>query len=473
MKYLIAFGIVLFSLKAQAQQDFIVKPYLQIGKEPSSTSMDLLWHTLDEAADWTVDIKTPADKAWVSAFKISFTPVAIAGINKFRVYKAQINNLVAGKTFEYRVSKNGKTVFTDISKAPKSYDQPFRFVTSGDMGAGTKEAKQIANGIYKVNPDFVAIAGDLVYEYGLISEYKTKFWPIYNADKADSVGVPLMRSVPFIGAMGNHDADSRDLDQHPDALAYYLFWDQPINGPVGNEGGKFVPLLKGSEANSKAFKDAAGDKYPRMANFSFNYGNSHWTILDSDTYVEWADSSLTAWVARDLADSKDATWHFVMYHHPGFHSSVDHFEQQQMRLLAPVLEKGNVDIVFSGHVHNYERTFPMHFAPDKKGVLLVGGKENKTIRGRMVNGRWTLDKKFDGKINTIPRGVIYMVTGAGGQELYNPEQENDPDTWQKFTVKFISTVHTFTVADVNGKKLTIRQLNASGKEMDKFTITKN
>jgi hypothetical protein len=141
-------------------------------------------------------------------------------------------------------------------------------------------------------------------------------------------------------------------------------------------------------------------------------------------------------------------------------------------LLAPIFEKGNVDIVFNGHVHNYQRSFPMSFVPDKNGTLLVGGKDNKTIRGRVVTGKWTLDKTFDGKSNTKPKGVIYIITGAGGQTLYNPEQNNDPDSWQKFTNKFISIIHSITVVDINGKQLKLRQVAADGKELDSIRITK-
>ena len=90
----------------------------------------------------------------------------------------------------------------------------------------------------------------------------------------------------------------------------------------------------------------------------------------------------------------------------------------------------------------------------------------------MVPGRWRLDKSFDGKADTSPEGVIYVVTGAGGQKLYNPEQNDDPDSWQKFTDKFISNVHSLTVADVDGKSLTIRQVTADGRELDRFRITK-
>jgi hypothetical protein len=209
-----------------------------------------------------------------------------------------------------------------------------------------------------------------------------------------------------------------------------------------------------------------------MTNFSFDYGNAHWTVLDADTYVDWTDTELTDWVAKDLADSKNSTWHFVLYHHPGFNASIEHYEQQQMRLLSPIFEKGGVDIVFNGHVHNYQRSFPMTFKPAGKGTLLVGGKDNKTTRGRVVNGAWKLDHQFDGVKNTKPNGVIYVVTGAGGQELYNPEQEKYKDSWQPFTNKFISTVNSFTVATLNGNTLVVKQLDAKGTVLDEFKIIK-
>lgn len=468
-KYVSTFIIVCAVISTRGQ--FVAPPYLQVGETPSANSLHLLWQAAVADTIWKAEYKT--GNKWISAESFSKKIIAIPGKEAFNLYNTGFNALIPGATFSYRILKNGKEVFLAQAMAPKTAAQAFRFVATGDMGAGTKEAEQIARQMYKAKPDLLAVAGDIVYEYGLVSEYKTKFWPIYNAEPADSMkGSALMRSVPFIAALGNHDADTRDLDKYPDALAYYLFWDQPLNGPVGKEGGAFTPLLKGSDINKKAFTDAAGERYPVMANFSYNYGNAHWTVIDADTYVDWTDSTLTKWVADDLAASKDAVWHFVLFHHPGFSSSREHFEQQQMRLLAPVFEKGNVDIVFNGHVHNYQRSFPMHFTPDRKGTLLVGGKENKTIRGRVVTGKWTLDKSFDGKTNTKPDGVIYIVSGAGGQTLYNPEQQAEPDTWQKFTNKFISTIHSFTVVDVNGKSLKLKQVDVNGNEVDAIEINK-
>lgn len=474
---LLLLALSLVTIYSQAQHiknsdAFMVKPYLQLGSNPSSTSLEVIWHSPEADADWSVEVKTNEKDGWKKAVAPRMSKITTKGITPRRVYSTKLENLLAGQEFTYRVVKGGKEVFTSTGKAPKNTNQAYRFVAFGDIGAGTPDQKSAAYQAYIAKPDFVTVAGDVVYERGLISEYDTRFWPIYNATKADTVGVPMMSTTPFIAAVGNHDTDTRDLDKFPDALAYYLFWNQPLNGPLQAEGSASVPKMIASEANRKAFIDAAGNNYPRMSNFSFDYGNAHWTVIDSNPYVDWTDTLLVNWVEKDLAASKNATWHFVMFHHPGFNSSKEHFEQQQMRLLSPIFDKAKVDIVFNGHVHNYQRTFPMTFVPDKKGVLLVGGMGMKNIRGRVVNGTWKLDKAFDGKTKTKPEGVIYLVTGAGGQELYNPEQNNDPDSWQKFTDKFISLAHSISVVDVDGKTLTVRQVGSNGQELDSFKITK-
>jgi predicted phosphodiesterase len=470
IKFLLFALLATVIINAQkVENTFLVNPYLQIGYNPSPNSLQLLWHTDDADANWLVEYNN--SNAWIKADSITFKKVAIANVPTHRVYQATFNKLVAGSLFNYRVSKNGKEVFAAQAHAPKAFNQPYKMVVFGDIGAGTKEAKEIANGVYKANADIVLVPGDIVYDNGLIKEYNTRFWPIYNTIKVDTVGVPLMSTSPFIGAVGNHDADTRDLNKYPDALAYYYYWQQPLNGPIGKEGGAITPVLTATDANRKAFTDAAGEAYPRMTNFSYNYGNAHWLVIDADVYVDWTDKELLEWVAKDLANAKDAEWRFVLFHHPGFNSSIDHYEQQQMRLLAPVFEKGNVDVVFNGHVHNYQRSYPLTFKPFGRGTLMVGGKDGKAPRGRVVPGAWTLDKSFDGTNNTKPKGIIYLVTGAGGQDLYNPEQQDDKDSWQPFTNKFISKVHTFTIADVNGKTLSIKQVTAEGKEVDSFKIT--
>lgn len=90
----------------------------------------------------------------------------------------------------------------------------------------------------------------------------------------------------------------------------------------------------------------------------------------------------------------------------------------------------------------------------------------------LVPGTWTLDRTFDGRLHTRPSGVIYLVTGAGGASLYNPEQQNDPASWKSFTCKFVSKVHSLTVATVDGPSVLVRQVSLQGEELDRFVITR-
>jgi 3',5'-cyclic AMP phosphodiesterase CpdA len=346
-------------------------------------------------------------------------------------------------------------------------DQTYRFAVFGDCGVNSAEQKGIAYQAYQAKPDFVMITGDIVYDRGRVSEYREKFWPIYNADQASpSLGAPLLRSTLFLAAPGNHDIGPHDFGKYPDGLAFFLYWALPLNGPPGSEGSPQVATPYWSEVTRKAFVDSAGANYPRMSNYSFDYGNSHWTVLDTNPYVDWNDRGLRSWLEADLAAAQGATWRFVAFHQPAFQSAKKHSDEENARLLTEIFETGGVDVVFSGHVHNYQRSFPLHFVPDKKA-------RSKPVRKKiLVGGQWTLDRMYDGQTKTRPDGVIYLVTGAGGANLYNPEQQDDPGSWNAFTYKFISKVHSLTIADVSGPTLTVRQLSLQGEELDHFRITK-
>ena len=456
-----------------SESPFVAKPYLQLGHVSAPGTLVLVWHSADREGTWTVDYRPGTGGRWQGARAPSFGRVAVGGVAPHRVYYVALTDLQPGELFGYRVGLEGKVIFESEGRAPKAADQPYRFVTFGDCGADTPEQRQIAQRTFNLKPDFVMITGDIVYGKGLISEYSSKYWPIYNADLATPhAGVPLMRSTLFIAAPGNHDIASRDLEKTPDGLAYFYYWYQPLNGPIGTEGGPLVAPVLGPESNKKAFLDAAGKAFPQMANFSFDYGNSHWTILDANATVDWTNSQLQEWLTNDLASARGATWRFVNFHQPGFNSSKTHFNEQYMRILAPLFEAGKVDVVFNGHVHNYQRSYPLQFVPAGENGAAPVIKDGKLVNKRLVDGKYKLDRKFNGQTDTTPEGVIYLVTGAGGQHLYNPEQQDDPGSWQEFTYKHVSKVFSLTLAEVNGPVLTVRQLTPDGEEVDRFVVTK-
>jgi hypothetical protein len=178
--------------------------------------------------------------------------------------------------------------------------------------------------------------------------------------------------------------------------------------------------------------------------------------------MDWNNPALEEWLKNDLAAAQSATWRFVGFHQPGFNSAKEHFLEQQMRPLSPIFEEGHVDIVFSGHVHNYQRSFPLTFTPDGSPMGPKG----------QVAGDWKLDKTFGDGAAAKPKGVIYIISGGGGASLYNPEQQTDPASWQSFTNKFVSQVHSLSVVDIEGKTLRLKQVSETGETVDSFRIAK-
>src|SRR5262249_45869047 len=266
-----------------------------------STDLRLLWQAEDQDVDWAVEYRSSVEEPWRSAVAQVIRSVAAPGVAPHRVYRATLSGLPPRGLFSYRVSRANRLRFSAEVGAIKTSGQPYRFVAFGDCGAGPAEQRLIAYQAYLARPDFIMITGDIVYTRGRIAEYIEKFWPVYNADVASpEVGAPLLRSTLFLAAPGNHDVATRDLGTYPDGLAYSLYWAQPLNGPIGHEGGPLVPPLVAPSANRRAFLQAAGPAYPRMANYSFEYGNAHWTILDANSYVDWTDPDLRGWVERDL-----------------------------------------------------------------------------------------------------------------------------------------------------------------------------
>ncbi len=451
--FLVAFAV------GAASDPFIAKPYLQLGDAPKAAkqeTMTLVWHAADSDANWSTEVRKPGGK-WVAQPVPTFRRVAVKDIEPHRVYASVLSRLKPGAEFQYRVIKGVEEVFSAEGTARKSAKQPYRFAVFGDCGAGTKSQGVIAERLYEHKPDFVFTTGDIVYSNGRISEYRQKFFPVYNSEKT-----PLTRSTLLIAAPGNHDLSRRDLKLFPDSLAYFYYWNQPLNGPLTVNGAPNSPVLNGPpDENQAAFLRAAKGTYPQMSNFSFDYGNAHWTVLDSNRYSDWTDAGLQRWLIADLQSARRAAWRFVAFHHPGLHSSKAHAADQWMRVLSPIFEQNGVDIVFAGHVHNYQRSKPLRFAPS--GGIAKNGA---------VEGEVTLDQNFDGKTNTRAQGVVYIVTGAGGAGLYDPGQEHDPASWKPFTEVFKSNQHSVTIADMEGKRVSIRQVSEDGTVLDSFTITK-
>ena len=347
--------------------------------------------------------------------------------------------------------------------ARKAPGQRQRVAVVGDLAEGTPPSRAIACQILAQQPDLMVAVGDLVYERGTIREYRTRFFPTYNADRADpAAGAPFMRGRLMVGVLGNHDVDHVGRGRVPprDSLAYYYYWDQPLNGPDPLPGGH-VPRLEPA-ADWAGFRTGAGDRFPRMGNFSFRSGDVHWTILDSNRYMHWQDPGLRAWLEAELTAAQSARWRFVAFHHPAFNlSSFHHTGDWHMRELWPLFQRFHVDLVFCGHLHTYQRTTPLVFTPVPPGSSAAShcADERNIVP----------DTAFDGRTVTRANGPIQILTGAGGGFVHPTPL---PRTRKPFFGQVVVNTHCFSLLDIDGDRIEFRQLDDRGAVVDAFTLTR-
>lgn len=131
----------------------------------------------------------------------------------------------------------------------------------------------------------------------------------------------------------------------------------------------------------------------------------NWYFASAQAAFSPYPSILRKWLINDL-DSSSQPWKIVVYHQPAFSSGNATVKNNQMRTVAKVLEDHGVNMVFNGHEHNYQRTYPMRAessvaaAPSPLGPPAVD-----------------IDTAFDGNSKTVPDGVLYLVEGAAATEI--------------------------------------------------------
>jgi Icc-related predicted phosphoesterase len=206
---------------------------------------------------------------------------------------------------------------------------PFRFIAYGDTRFHDPKDTEAANppvrvalvqAIAEENPAFVCFTGDIVY-----NGYDADDWKVF--DKETSIWRD--KKIPVYPALGNHDLHGDEKV----ALANYF----------------------------QRFPDLKNSRY-----YSVRAANTLTLVLDSA--LDELTGPQGQWLAGKL-DSipSDVDFVFLMFHHPPYTSSSDskmygggHSARSPEQRLAKMLEERQAKarfhiVVFSGHVHNYER----------------------------------------------------------------------------------------------------------------------
>jgi predicted phosphodiesterase len=306
----------------------------------------------------------------------------------------RLTGLEPNEKYFYRViagdSMGGKLESELLSfRAAVTPDRPFTFIAIGDTQSQPDVAKRVSDLAYMHRPNLVVHAGDLVDTGTIKSDWTGNFFPAMQ---------PLIGRVPLMPVLGNHEQD---------AQLYYDYMDLP-----------------------------APEYY-----YSFTFGDAEFFMIDGNRRLSQGSEQL-AWLDKVLAAST-SKWKFAVLHQPPYTSDSNDYGDTMTTIskrgdpnvqnIIGLLEKHSVDICFSGHVHDYERTFPIR----------------------------------DGKVTSYEDGgVVYVTTAGGGGHLENFDPNN---TW--FGHKKAQYHHLVYVA-VNGDTLEFQAIDESGRLFDVFDLDK-
>ena len=317
---------------AEGGAKFVVEPYLQFATRTQITVM------------WEADSPCSA----VVEYGTTYPPKQLAKVEKpDAMGEVLLAKLEPNTKYFYRVvctDAEGRILTSKDSTFMTAVEsgEAFSFTIIGDTQRNPAITGKLAKFMWDRRPNFVVHCGDVVDDGASKPQWT-----------GDLLGPckELFGRVPVYPCIGNHEKNHAN---------YYKYFMLP-----------------------------APEYY-----YSFRYGDAEFFVLDTNTnrtLTLMPGGEQYKWLEKSLAAS-DAKWKFCYHHHPAYTSDADDYGNTakgpttagdlRVRQLVPLYEKYKVDIVFNGHIHLYERTWPIK----------------------------------DGKVNQKD-GVTHITSGGGGGKL--------------------------------------------------------
>ena len=245
-----------------------------------------------------------------------------------------------------------------------------KFLVIGDSGTGDRAQNETGAQMWKAHAvfpyEFAIMLGDNLYGSERPQDFAAKFERPYK---------PMLdANVSFYAALGNHD--------DPNQRYYKNF---------GMGGKRFYTYQK---------KDV------------------RFFVLDSN----YMDQDQQRWLQEELSQS-NSKWKIAYFHHPIYSSGGRHGSEVDLRsIVEPMFIKYNLNVVFAGHEHFYERLKPQ-------------------------------------------RGINYFTAG-GSAKL----RSGDITTNSSLTAKGFDTEQSFMLVEIDGDVMRFQTISRHGKRVDSGEI---
>lgn len=354
--------------------------------DDTKTTQDIQWRTFLAIADNTLTYweKGSKDSMQVKSQVKELYDRLVYGDPRVNHHTVQLKNLKPGTHYQYQI-KSGSHLSSVHSFQTASEEEGFSFIWFGDTH-NQKDWGDLVQKVGKTHPEtaFFSITGDMV-DHGLYRNEWDDFFG-YSGE--------VFSEIPLMPIPGNHE-NQDDLGNQ----LYYDLWSLPQNGP---------------------------EQTAQESSYSFEYQNTFFLMIDATQDVEL----LTPWIEEQLKNS-DSEWKIAMLHFPPYNWQSEYPEIVEQWI--PIFDQYHVDIVQSGHVHNYMRSKP----------LLAGN---------------AVDDFSKGTVYVYSVGTGYNLFPIGEPEPYVLVQENSNYYYQRVEIK--------------GKKLQFVTYNSEGEVVDRFEIRK-
>lgn len=371
----------LVAIQPDARQDalaLLVEPYLQYGTQDGMTVM---WQTTHPGTSVVHYGETSdCDRNVTLDDSAEIHEVRIEGLEPETQYFYRVETVDES---DRSVASNTSTFSTAVLEVT-----PFAFAVISDTQFNPVVAGKLSKLAWAQRPSFLLHPGDLVDTGVNDSHWTQHFFPGMHE---------LISRVPMYPVLGNHEQNASNYYEYmslPDPEYYY----------------------------------------------EFPYGNAQFFMIDTNRNVG-PDSEQYKWLDDALGKS-DATWKFVCHHHPPYSSDENDYGDLwktnkssrgdlRARQLSALYDKHEVDVVWNGHIHSYERTWPV--------------REGKAVA--------------DG-------GPIYMIVGGGGGNL------ETPGPYRPFFQNQLRRAHHYVMVHINGPKLELRSYDLDDDMFDTVSISK-